>query len=77
MDQKKGIFDTLNTPEAHTEPNMDIGEMLEDDTLEESTSGAQSLVAHHIWLNFLAEVYQVISSSGLTYSLGLSIQSLG
>lgn len=57
--QKKGLFDSVRTPEAHTEPSLDVGEGLEDDTLDESLIGSRSLVAHHVWLDFIAELFRV------------------
>lgn len=64
---KKGIFDTVNKPEAHTEPNFEPGEGLEDDKLEESISGVHTIIAHHVWLDFLAEFWQVCNNLLLSF----------
>lgn len=57
--RRRGLFDTLSVDDAHTEPDLDVGEMLDEQSSEESNQSVDSLIAHHVWLDFLREIWLV------------------
>ena len=62
IDRQEGIFDRSFDQQAIKQAhNMGDSEVLADDSLIEVVSDIDDLQAHHLWINFLLETWQVHS----------------
>ena len=63
IDRQVGIFDRRFDQQAIKQAhNMGDSEALADDSLIEVVSDIDDLQAHHLWINFLLETWQVVWS---------------